>query len=594
MLFALFFFGLFALVFGTAISLALLPKAWQESMREHTTELLTKPTTIISLVTLALLFNVTMYDVPPGIGWGIFFAAVHLCLFVTLTPVKRSATTWLVTIIGAFASISLGWRANEFVQAVNGVAIFGTVCWLVLVHATEHFRYEVLWLKKFALLYPFAALAHLPVALGHRRKLTGNFRFLSIVKTLFFSTVLLFIFAGILSAADPIFAEKIHVIREQLVPRSVFTLLIVCVLALIYFVKFPHEPQTHSPRLSWLNTVELGIPVLCITVLFGGFLIVQAQYLFGWSHGDFQAYGITYADYVRQGMIHVLWATLGGGILSYALSLKQREAKGTRGGTLLHVLNIVTVIELCFMLISALKRDWMYMETYGLTRVRIVGEVFLFWLCGIIILLGLLAVFNRVREKLVIVGAIGLCGLVLVYLNASNMDLAIARSTPPNKQPKDVLYISRLSLDAAPAWPEMIQDTGLWFNTLVYSVRSLKEPVSPADMRRLATESLTLDRISEQIDQLYSNPKRTWQESHIADNVAMWIIKYNGGSKEPVYFIKRMQCLRREFADLATVAKIDLESQRDMVFHANSSPFIARWYPGYNPVYGNDIVELCP
>lgn len=585
------FLAVFLFVIGFVLQSAVLPASWRAAIAEHGTEALGKPIALIGFVILAVTYNLTAYDVSVGIGLGVFVAVIHLYLLLTLPESKRSATLWAVAIVGAFAGICFGWRDSEFIQQVNAAAVFGTSGWLVLAHASDRIRYDLLWLIKFVLAYPFTVLAHLPVAVKHRRALSGRMQFSSLIKTLFISTVLLFIFAGILSAADPIFAEKIRLIREQLIPRSVATLALVIAAALALYVRFPSAPQAHTPKFRFLTGFELGIPVLCIAVLFGGFLLVQAQYLFGWSHADFQTYGITYADYVREGMIHVLYATLGGGILSYLLSLKQREYAGHTSGHLLYTLNAVVTVELFLLLASALKRNWMYMETYGLTRVRITGEVFLVWLCGIVLLLALFALISRVREKLVLLGAFALCSLVVVYLNAGNMDLKIATSTPPKAQPRDALYISRLSLDAAPAWYSLVNEMHHWHRDLL---KRRPRSLSTEEANRLAANDLALERLQAHVDALYDNPKRTWQEGTVGQYRAMWSIKFNEGVKAEAHFLDRAACLRREFADLAFETQVNLHAKREEVFAQNRSPFVEYWYHSFSLADGNGTAELCP
>ena len=57
--------------------------------------------------------------------------------------------------------------------------------------------------------------------------------------------------------------------------------------------------------LGWLSGNELASAVVILEVLFGGFLVVQAKYLFA-SHEVFATLGLTYSDYVRQGFFQLI------------------------------------------------------------------------------------------------------------------------------------------------------------------------------------------------------------------------------------------------------------------------------------------------
>src|SRR5690606_14477966 len=93
------------------------------------------------------------------------------------------------------------------------------------------------------------------------------------------------------------------------------------------------------------------------------------------------------SQYVRKGFIELLTATFFGGLLSYVIALMSHQEEKKEKSWQLQGLNTVLIVELGFLLGSAWKRNAMYMDVYGLTRVRLIGELFLLWLAGFLALL---------------------------------------------------------------------------------------------------------------------------------------------------------------------------------------------------------------
>jgi hypothetical protein len=203
--------------------------------------------------------------------------------------------------------------------------------------------------------------------------------------------------------------------------------------------------------LPFLSVQDMLVALGALVGLFGVFLFVQGKYLFA-SHEVFRLFGITYSDYVRNGFTQLLIAAFFGSFLSYLLTLKQR----TTGKKSLMVVGGLLLVELVLLLASAWRRDVMYIEIFGLTRMRIIGEVFLFWLLGVIAVLGAFAARKAMNERWLLAGLGGLTVAALVYFNAVNMDMRIAAQAPKIHTMRDYFYVSNLSEDAAPAWEGII------------------------------------------------------------------------------------------------------------------------------------------
>ncbi len=202
---------------------------------------------------------------------------------------------------------------------------------------------------------------------------------------------------------------------------------------------------------------------------------------------------------MRKGFVELLVATLIGGVLSYLLAIKLRAGKHTdKRYWLLLIGNIVLIVELFALLISAYKRDLLYVETYGLTRVRIIGEVFLVWLACLLIVLLVFAIWKKLRER----SAVLLLGAVTIVawlgIQVVNVDAIIVRGAPGHHDYTDYFYIMQLSEDAAREQLALLPD-------VITETKQLLAKPSLTDKERsqLAGLKLALLSFQEKSDDLF-------------------------------------------------------------------------------------------
>ena len=516
-----------------------------------------------SVLLAVLAFNVFAYESDTfALGVGAFVALIIVALASALPRRKRTFIVYASSGIGVFAGLAFAFRANEFVQAVNVVVVMLSVGVLLFRHAVDTIEWNALWFLRTACLYPAMALRRLPGAVRLLRpsKLPGMSTLLRVV---IITIGLVVFFAGILSSADPIFAEKISVLREQVVPRTILSLLLACafllVLAAAYGKNYTYKPLP----LRFLSWIETAIPVGAVCVLFGVFLWVQATYLFA-DHESFKDLDLTYAEYVRKGMIEVLVATACAGVLSYVVSLKERELAGARERCILYAVNAVLLAELFLMLGSALKRDWMYMDVYGLTRVRVVGEIFLAWLAVIILLVAVFALWRRLNEKAVFAGAIAASFAVVLYLNGTNMDARIVSAEQPAKQKLDVYYMSMLSIDAVLGWEGMVTSMASEFEAI-----RTKNSLDAGERTRLAMMALAVQQLHDERSLVMSSEAgKKWRGWRWSDDFAQ---KTMSGS---VAFSQTLDCLHEEIADYRTIHRLELAEETSMLLNDYVRPFV--------------------
>ncbi|MEV6331846.1 DUF4173 domain-containing protein [Streptomyces sp. NPDC051909] len=204
------------------------------------------------------------------------------------------------------------------------------------------------------------------------------------------------------------------------------------------------SPGRPRARLEW------ALPLVVLCLLFAAFNAVQLTVLFGGYDKVLSETGLTYSEYARQGFWQLLFATL---LTLVVIGLALRWApRGTPGDTRLvrSVLGALCVLTLV-VVASALRRMDLYVDAYGLTRLRISVTAMEIWL-GVVILL-IMAAGIWGAKLLPRALAVSAAGFVLAF-GLLQPDAVIAEQNVQRYEQDrkiDVNYLSGLSADAAPA-----------------------------------------------------------------------------------------------------------------------------------------------
>ncbi len=220
-----------------------------------------------------------------------------------------------------------------------------------------------------------------------------------------------------------------------------------------------------------LDFLHLGAPtaitaLALVDVLFLGFVLVQAVYLFGGSD-TLARTGLTYSEYARRGFFELV--TVAALVLGLILLMDwlTRFVAG-RGRLIINLLHGGLIALTLLILVSALVRMRLYQQEFGLTELRFYTTAFMVWLG--ILLVWLAVTVLRVREpagdnpgrRRFAFGALVASLALVVALDLINPDALIARTNLTRAaagvgQPLDAEYLAwTLSADAVPAcrgWP---------------------------------------------------------------------------------------------------------------------------------------------
>ncbi|MDT9690425.1 DUF4173 domain-containing protein [Streptomyces sp. P9(2023)] len=278
-----------------------------------------------------------------------------------------------------------------------------------------------------------------------------------VVRTVGVAAGLLVVFGALFAGADAAFADLLgslipDIPLEQAPWRLSFFLLGLfgaiavarTAAAPLRWDRMAIRPGRARARLEW------ALPLIVLNLLFAAFNAVQLAVLFGGYDKVLSETGLTYSAYARQGFWQLLMATLLT-LAVIALALRWAPRADARDRTLVRaVLGTLCVLTLV-VVASALRRMDLYVDAYGLTRLRISVAVMETWLGLVILLIMAAGVFGaRLLPRAVAVSAAaGMLAFGLASPDALVAERNIERFSSSGKI--DIPYLAGLSADAVPA-----------------------------------------------------------------------------------------------------------------------------------------------
>ncbi len=395
-----------------------------------------------------------------GIGWLLSAVAV---LVSVLVAVRRAS-----------ADLPVGERRIRLVWAVSALALlsilaFRNAWWLVtfsVLGALGCTALAVIGGRQlrsigFSLVAtPFAALRGIPWVSG---KLKDRSRLRPgtagrITVALLATVAVLIVFGALLSSADAAFSVLLGDLAPQVSAGTVFTWIFLLAVggllttAAVYTLSAPPDLSTvDGPPRGRIGSLEWGLPVGALLVLFAGFVAVQFSVLFGGQRHVLTTAGLDYAEYARSGFWQLFTVTLLtlavlGTVGRWAARETRRQRLLLRG--LLGPLCILSIV----IVSSAIDRMYTYQQVYSFTGERVFVMAFEL-LLGLLFALVMLAGI-RLRGAWLPRTAVGLTVLMLVSLAVLNPEAYVARRNIARYHQDgkiDAWYLRALSSDATPA-----------------------------------------------------------------------------------------------------------------------------------------------
>ncbi|WP_006243744.1 DUF4153 domain-containing protein [Mycolicibacterium tusciae] len=272
-------------------------------------------------------------------------------------------------------------------------------------------------------------------------------------------TVLLaLVFGGLFTAADPAFAHLVDNLVPEFDGGDIVARLVVAgiVVAFVveggYLIRFRPRlddmaPAPMRPVPQW----EWALPLGVLDALFIAFVAVQASVLFGGHTHVLETEGLTYAEYARQGFWQLLWVSgLTMLVLSAVIRVAGRATAADR--RLLRVLVGTLCATSVVVVISAIRRMWVYQQAYGFSTERLMVITIEVWLGAVFLLVAAAGIRMSARwlpRAVLVAGVLALLGLAALNPERLIADRNIDRFEQTGQL--DAEYLSRLSADIDPA-----------------------------------------------------------------------------------------------------------------------------------------------
>lgn len=247
-------------------------------------------------------------------------------------------------------------------------------------------------------------------------------------------------------------------------------------------------PERAKPAGRW----SWAVPIAALDLLFLTFCTIQAGVALADDKDKIlRSTGLTYAEYARQGFFQLVIVTVL--VLAVVAAARRYAPSGSRADrvTVRVLLGLLSALTLVVVGV-ALRRLYLYEETFGWTRLRLWVHAFELWL-GVVVVL--VAVAGVVRGRVPwLPRAVAASGAVaMIVLAALNPDLFIAehnvaRHTQTGRI--DVLYLRGLSADAVPALDRLPEpERSCALIRLVYRLDDA-EPAMSANLARARARAI--------------------------------------------------------------------------------------------------------
>lgn len=276
----------------------------------------------------------------------------------------------------------------------------------------------------------------------------------------------------LLSSADQVFNfYMLKIFKDfnlgRFVTKLIFTVIFGILYASFMYAMFDKKGVNLQKRdkLANISSAASNSFLSVLNIVYVLFIALQFLYLFG-AFSSRLPEGMSYTEYARKGFFEL--ATVGAINLA-VLALFVHGRKDDEKRSIFFIANaLVLVFTTIVMLLSAMFRLGMYVDAYGLTRLRVYTLYFLGFECILMLMLCVRLFIKRFNfARTAAVFALG-AWLVLCYANSDaliaryNADRIIEDKASPEEG--DVWYLFELSHDADPQIARLYgHDPGLFY-----------------------------------------------------------------------------------------------------------------------------------
>lgn len=486
-------------------------------------------TLLLAALTVGIVCEYFFFASALGINYFLFIALLVASLFV-LFPERLRSEGWRVVFLIAGSLYFAGmvfFRASELLTILNVVASLGLLALLVEIAAGNDIRrYGLVRYVSAALLpikcfpYFFVGMGELSDAVTRSEKHPMSAR---ILKGVVIALPIIGMLVVLLSSADLVFRKYVTELFTFEYPMEVvaycFRIAIATGIAFSAYLYIAKERSKSRPEVPITGTaerpfgsIETGIVLGAVALVFLAFLAIQFTYLFG-GDGAVAAQGFAYSEYARRGFFELIAVSLIAFFLLFAAE-RSVQREGERHSQSFKWLAGILIIETLLVMLSAFQRLSLYELAYGFTTLRLYSHIFILWIGTVFLILGYEIFVREDRVQFAFRGLVSMA-LFLMAVNILNPDQFIARENIDRYHTTgeiDLSYLGSLSEDALPLVMPLVTDTSI-------SDRVLTNEAAAGDYPRFLNHLVwRRDYISHSF---YTN----WQATHYSRGMARTIFE---------------------------------------------------------------------
>lgn len=432
---------------------------------------------LITALAIMIIFDQLIYDRQ----WGLQFLITTLLVLIglcVLVLVEKKSVPWqslLLLVPILFGAVMTIFRREESSTIFNILLVLSSLMLLAMTLLNgQWLRYRmrevlmgILLLIQSVLIDPIRLLISRHATAKEQpqtEKHAGWKKVWPYLRGVLIALPLLLAFGALLSSADLIFKDRLGNLFawmkfenfSEFIGRSIYVLILAYLLAGAYIHALTRsaEEKTLSPDKElvkpFLGYTEAITVLTLVNLLFLGFLIVQFRYFFA-GQANISLQGFTYAEYARRGFFELLAVTLISLGLHYLLDMFTKRSTDKEKRTF-SALELLLILQVGVMLVSAFQRLSLYEAAYGFTTLRTLTHIFMIWLGVLLAASALMQLFKRFN-RLALVFFLVFFGFTLT-LSLVNVDKFIAQRNIEHAiagNPLDARYlVHNLSDDGIP------------------------------------------------------------------------------------------------------------------------------------------------
>ena len=335
---------------------------------------------------LTIAFHFLLAERYFGFGYAAFIIILASCMVLIAALGKRAINMWAFIFLlpAILTAVSQTLYSNEVSRTLSFFMGFGSLTLFAFWLTRPLIAYKNvkclwpfdLWLDT---IWPYRSLGKFFNSIKMDKKAN------SIILGIVIAIPFLLIFLALFTSADQLFAKSFsELFNDVEIGENVFRFLRDIIVALFFLASgilmYSRMNKTvtekDSQALLNMNNVAVITFLISLNILFAIFVIFQAAYFFG-GEALITAQDITYAEYARHGFFELLFASgLVFGIVWFIYRTTEMKNR------IIAILNVVMIALTGIIIISAISRLLLYIDTYGLTRAR-------WWAAACIVIIGL-------------------------------------------------------------------------------------------------------------------------------------------------------------------------------------------------------------